>query len=150
MTATIPQQPDDATRTRVVRLCGLLARPHINASQQGALRDLVTAPGWQPIPRLASWHLLEPLFVHHLKRVFGSEYDEAKFFLPSGQMQPAPQGPDLVMAYYHRASILDCVLKAIAAAGIKKVMLIKGVALAPLYEAPATRQMCDADFVVSS
>ncbi|MCC6548362.1 nucleotidyltransferase family protein [Candidatus Sumerlaeota bacterium] len=150
MNAILPKKLDDATRKRVLRLCGLLSRPALDESHRRALRAMIGDPQWKPIPRLASWHLLEPQFLHHLERTFGGGFDEAKVFLPRDvTMKGAPTGADLVLAYFHRAKILERVLSALSVAGVQKVLLIKGAALAPLYEAPATRQMCDADLVVA-
>ncbi len=150
MTPIFPQQPDVATRNRVIAFCGLLARPALDDAQRQRLRAMISDAAWSPIPRLTSFHLLEPLFFHHLKRALGREYDEARVFAPRpANVKAAPGDSELVMAYFHRAAILERVLKALAAGNVGKVMLIKGAALAPLYEAPATRQMCDADLVVA-
>jgi hypothetical protein len=135
-----------AVRTRVLQLCGLLARPSLSDEDVASLRALVEADAWKPVPRLSSFNLLEPLFLHHLARL---EIDADRVFRKEaeGPAHP-PAAEQLALAYYQRLRVQGEAFDALREGGVTRLMLIKGAALAPLYPSPALRQMCDLDMVV--
>jgi hypothetical protein len=138
-----------AERDRFLRLGGLLARAELTASQAERARDLVEAADWKPLPRLPVTYQLEPLFLHHAFNLGIAGTRLFNFETPSAL--PPPIGWRVLGTnYYKRQRILLALVQSFARAGIARVMLIKGAALAPLYSSPALRDMADIDMVVAS
>src|SRR5690606_11767473 len=138
-----------AERDRFLRLGGLLARAELTASQAERARDLVEAADWKPLPRLPVTYQLEPLFLHHAFNLGIAGTRLFNFETPSAL--PPPIGWRVLGTNYSkRQRILLALVQSFARAGIARVMLIKGAALAPLYSSPALRDMADIDMVVAS
>ncbi len=135
-------------RDRFLHVCGLLARPGLGENHAETLCRIFDAPGWKPLPRLSATYMLEPLFTHHLiqlgekpERLF--ETSESTVALKKAEFDR------LAMNYFLRRRVLVELFAAFAAAGVSRVMLIKGAGLAPLYPSPALRDMEDVDLVVA-
>jgi len=95
------------------------------------------------VPLLPSVVAMEGLFRHHAHTA-GVPFDA--LFRPVGQ---SPDVGAAAVKHYQRHLLLAEVLAACAAAGVAKVLLVKGAAVAGLYAAPALREMSDVDFVVA-
>ncbi len=138
-----------AERERFLRMGGLLARDRLSPAQAAEARRLVESSGWRPLPRLAVTYQMEPLFLHHAFNLGIAREALLDFASPSAL--PSPIGwRTLGTNYYKRHGILLKLVEAFERAGIRRVMLIKGAALAPLYASPALRDMADIDMVVST
>ena len=143
----VPARLSPADQQRMLRVLGFLARPSLSPKQQERLLRIVKHPKWRPLPRLASTHLLEPLFRHHCTQS-GVSFDHIFLPPPPSAKLNAPSFSELAMADFRRRQILQKALVAFQKCGVERVLLIKGSALGPLYPSPALRQMCDADLVV--
>lgn len=108
---------------------------------------MLQAPGWRPIPRLATFHLLEPLFLHHLLHAGLEERLVFRARAPGAAAPPSFE--QLALSYYRTRNLERELLDIIRSANAGAILLIKGAALAPLYPSPALRQMCDVDVVVA-
>lgn len=136
-------------RDRFRQVCGLLARPRLEPAHAEAVHARLHAADWQPLPRLSATFALEPLLVHN---AIQSGADGARLFgdSPAAPCLPRASYRSLATNYYLRRKALTDLFEAMAAAGIARLLLIKGAALAPLYPSPALRDMEDVDLVVEA
>jgi hypothetical protein len=133
--------------SRHLHVLGLLARPQLSDGQARALRELLAQPTWRPLPRLASTNLLEPLFAHHLA-AHGIDFDRVFCPRPHGVLAP-PSFVELMNRWAARRRELAALVECFESSELSRVLLFKGAAIAPLYPAPALRQMADIDLAVS-
>lgn len=135
-----------AAQASLLAVLGILSRPVLSDALQAQLKQLVASPDWNPVPFPPSVDLLGLLFRHHLERM-GMHWRQV--FTQGALEMRRLEWEKAVVADIRRRGILHALLERMAEAGIGRVMLIKGAALAPLYPSPALRLMSDIDFAVA-
>ncbi len=87
--------------------------------------------------------MMQALYRHHLDLAGMRPDNLFAGGIPKQFFQAAEQ-------YYARRRLMSAAVSSMHQAGVKKIMAMKGAALAELYPSPALRRMSDADLVVES
>lgn len=126
------------------RALSLLARGNWSPTATAALHRFVSASGERRAAPLALHAELLPLIVENLRRA-GVHW--AGVF--EGD-EPAVDEGALLLNYVQRRGILADAVAAMKRAGVSRVVLLKGCAVAARYDAPPCRTMGDVDVAVTA
>ncbi|MCC5877472.1 MAG: nucleotidyltransferase family protein [Candidatus Sumerlaeia bacterium] len=124
----------------------LLARPSMDERDQVALRNLVNAKTWSPIPLPSLHQEILPLAranAEHAGIPFGTIFTQGESGTP-----PIPVGSDCIKSFLARQMHLSSLAKAFREIGLSRVVPIKGAAVSLRMDSPPLRLMCDIDLLI--
>lgn len=144
----LPGRPSQAHAARLRQLLNLLSRPAMDEATRRAVVALTGAADWQPVAWLPSLAALLPLYYTH-SRACGVEWAALFHRAPdAGTAEATCRGA--LIAYIQRQGLLRGLLHAMQERGLAAPMVMKGAAVAHLYQSPALRTMCDVDMIVET